>query len=102
MKEKQEFIVRNDVPMPTRKKRTKKRTLKYPFEMLEVGDSFHIPAVDGDVEKALRRASGSAHNAKKYFNGERIFKVCRAEEPDLENGIDGDPDGPGARVYRKI
>lgn len=85
-----EIIIRSDVPIPEKRARGA-RAKKYPFAVMEVGQSFHIAPVDGDIKKALRRASGVSYNANKAFV-DRKFEVRTVDE--------NDPDGVGARVYR--
>jgi hypothetical protein len=52
------FEIDNDVPVPAIKRAKGAATnSKYPFDLLEVGQSFHIPAVAGEKDMAKKLAS---------------------------------------------
>lgn len=103
------FEIDSGVPMPTVTRRT--RAAIYPFDALEVGQSFHVPATDERPNPAKSLASTVSSANRRYAveipgetrvdrkgntvpatRQERKFRVTAAAEDD--------PRGAGARVFR--
>ena len=64
------FEIRKGVPKPASTRGSTGGAVKYPFALMEVGDSFIISAVV-DV-KAKRRAASAINTAHKRFPGKRF------------------------------
>lgn len=61
------FVIDTDVPVPTKAKR-KARSGGYPFEALQIGQSFHVPKPsDLTIEQLLARLSSSVSGARAKF-----------------------------------
>lgn len=60
-----EFLIRKNIPKPTVVGNGRGRQVKYPFEQLEVGDSFLICETSGPKEKS--RASSAITGAHRRF-----------------------------------
>lgn len=78
------YEVISDVPLPAIYRDTRK---KYPFNKMDVGDSFAIPVTvgeDGDVEKAITKATASVRISSRRWalrhKPEWRFVVRRAED----------------------
>lgn len=67
------------------------KTSKYPFDDMEVGQSFHL-AVSEKYSNPSRTLASSASSQNKKCNGEKRFEVRPVDETD--------PKGPGARCWR--
>lgn len=107
------FAIRNDIPVATKQLRPKKRKDKFPFDLLEIGQSFHVPlktdkegkldltptgkSKEGISNSAIMQANKRTEDeqgvAAKKFIGRRVFGA-------LPDGSVSDPDGDGTRVYR--
>lgn len=61
------FEVDDDVPMPTKSPRGGKRGSKYPFEALQVGQSFHVPKTKENPDPVSALAS-SLTGARRRFS----------------------------------
>lgn len=59
------FEIESDVPMGQRARGT--RQAKYPFDMLEVGQSFHVPATE-DMPKPAVTLAGAVTNANEKWS----------------------------------
>lgn len=77
------------VPVPTVRRQSGGSI--YPFDALEVGQSFHIPVSDSKPNPAKSLAS-TVSAATKRSDGTKRFIVRAVDE--------SDPKGPGARVFR--
>lgn len=103
------FAIDSDIPMPAVNRRRK--SAMYPFDTLEVGQSFHVPATNERPNPAKSLASTVSSANKRYAEvipGEtrvdrkgntvpatkptRLFRVFEAASDD--------PRGAGARVFR--
>jgi hypothetical protein len=68
-----DFKIDKDIPAPPR--------LKYPFDIMEVGDSFSLPSSEAIRVGNLARAWGKRHNANAKFmvrvgdDGARIWRI---------------------------
>lgn len=104
-----EFEIDEGIPLPTMTRRN--RPALYPFDALEVGQSFHVAPTDERPNPAKSLASTVSSANKRYAvevpgetrvdrkgntvpatRQERRFRVVKAE--------DNDPRGAGARVFR--
>jgi len=88
-----EFAIEKGVPMPKVRRNT--RNSRYPFDVMEIDDSFHVPTTEDDTDPAKRLASTvSARNKSYQVDGEltRKFVVRRVGAEDSK--------GEGARVFR--
>ena len=61
----QEFKIEKMTPMPSRRER-----VKYPFDKMEVGDSFSIP----DTESYIKLNSAASYYGEKY---QKKFSISR-------------------------
>jgi hypothetical protein len=84
-----DFEIERNIPIPKRKVKLR-GSYKYPFDKLEVGDSFHIPMTD-KCPKPARTIASSVSTANKKFDG-KVFKSFSVDSTD--------PKGEGARVFR--
>lgn len=94
-KVKETFEIEDNIPLPTVKRGGGKGVEKYPFDKLEIGQSFHVPATEDrpNPGKTLASTVSSAKNRYKV-EGQltRIFVLRTVGEDD--------PKGAGARVFR--
>lgn len=82
------FEVESNIPIPAKLKQ--KRKPRYPFDEMDVNDSFHVAVSEKKPNPAKSLASTvSAANRR---NEDKTFKVFPVDE--------SDPKGPGARVFR--
>lgn len=124
------FEIDDNIPMPTGK-RTRTGASKYPFDALEVGKSFHVPATADDENPAKTLASTVATANLRYatpkvnadgspvlregikrHKDEATGKVTTTREmvPEMDfsrkfvvRAVDAtDPRGKGARVWREL
>jgi len=109
---------------PKNPSRARSRESAYPFDRMEIGDSFHVP-VTAQNDDPIKNLSSSVSNAnQKYFerekdeNGDEIIVSTRTMERKgqkyeinkykgmqlrrfyAEKVDDSDPSGPGVRVFR--
>ena len=82
------FQLESGIEIPEVSKRPR-GSYKYPFEKMEVGHSFHVPATE-DRPKPSRTLASTASTASKRL--EKLFRVRTVREDD--------PKGAGARVFR--
>ncbi len=89
------FEIETGVEVPKVKRGGKGRS-KYPFEVMEVDQSFHVPVTEGNEEpwKSMASVVSSATRRFKTEEGEvtRKFVVRPAAEDDVK--------GQGARIFR--
>jgi len=64
------FEIRKGIPKPLSTRGSTAGATKYPFALMEVGDSFILAAV-GDVQ-TKRRAASAINTAHKRFPGKRF------------------------------
>lgn len=83
-----DFELEKGIPVPVSAKRMR-GSYKYPFEKMEVGDSFHI-APTKERPKPARTLASTVSTASKKFG--KLFRVRTVDVTD--------PKGPGARVFR--
>lgn len=133
------FVIESDVPMGAQKRGSGLRPAKYPFDYLEPGQSFHVPATE-DMPKPAITLAGAVTNANHKWshpspdgatetkevaafevdeNGKRVktadgkfiktgtklvTTVVRIQDRHftIRTAEEGDPRGPGARVFRDI
>lgn len=75
------FVVEENVPIPDRI-RGRECTIKYPIEIMKVGDSFLIPMradgryvhISGSFREWARR-TGFEFSSRKLVNGIRVWRV---------------------------
>jgi len=123
------FTRRKDLPVPAAKPRTRPpgfgKASKYPFDDMEVGESFHVPfsSFGADVKDPMKAMSASVAGAnrkytqivqpvKQRLNKKGVGMVNKKGEPINESTkyreyvalkVDGtDSDGEGIRVWRKL
>lgn len=106
-----DYKIRRDIPVTAIKKKGRK-TEKYPFSLMSIGDSFHVPISDDMPEpgKTLQTTVSSATSrfkipdtdgaVTKNRNGEIVPIMVETKKFTLRTVDSTDPDGPGARVYR--
>lgn len=82
------FELEKNIPVPPRTRKLR-GPYKYPFDKMEVGDSFHIPATE-DRPKPSRTLASTVSTASKKYG--KTFVVRTVD--------DSDPKGVGARVFR--
>lgn len=88
------FEIDDNVPLPPKKRKT--GGSKYPFDLLEVGQSFHIPVSEENPDPAKRVASAVTNANRKWKNDEGVvLRHFESREVD-----ENDPRGPGARIAR--
>ncbi len=87
-KTKTTYEIESDVPLTT-VKRNNTGAVKYPFDKLDIGQSFHVPQTEDDPNPSKRMGSVVSSNKK------RLGCVFTARTVD-----ESDPKGPGCRVYR--
>jgi len=73
------FRIEKDVPLPGRKV-GHGRPQKYPFDAMEVGDSFFIPGakislLGGPISRAVKRNPGTKWAGRKVNGGVRVWRV---------------------------
>jgi hypothetical protein len=81
--------IEKNIPMPVLNKGRMRGSYKYPFEKMEIGDSFHVAKSEERPKPARTLASTVSTASKKYG---KVFRVRSVGEED--------PKGPGARVFR--
>lgn len=105
------FKITKGLQMPAIKRRVGEATgSKYPFDGMEVGDSFHVPNTD-DLPNAAKSLASSvtAANMRYATKGEGTHKTPKGN--DRPNYVysrvyqiravgKDDPDGAGARIWR--
>lgn len=79
----EKFEIESGVEMP---KKTRNRKSKYPFDALEVMQSFHL------AERPAKSMASAVSHANKRWKDERMFVVRNVGEDD--------PKGEGCRVFR--
>jgi hypothetical protein len=88
------FELESNIPLP--KSRRRVQTMKYPFDVMEVGQSFHVAPTEKNPSpsKSLASTVSSAKNRYKDSAGNptRNFVIRTVDS--------SDPKGPGARVFR--
>ena len=69
------FIIEKDIPIPQ-----KELKQKYPYNLMEIGDSFAVQTTDN---KWITRLQTSAVQYRRRFNNTRKFKVMRVNENEI-------------------
>jgi len=114
---KRSFVIDRGMPVPRIKRRDSETS--YPFDKLEVGDNFHVPATEevptpakslaSSVTQANRRFAKEipgTHRSKditrkgKLYPGKDIPNYELTRKFIVREVGEDDPRGPGARVYR--
>jgi len=85
-----EFEIEN-VPLPAKKCKGGRQKDIYPWEDMEIGNSFHV-AKTAKLENPSKKMNSSVSSANKRFAGERRFSVRSVDETDSK--------GVGVRVFR--
>ena len=90
-----DFELETGIEMPTAR-RGRSGSTRYPFDAMEVGQSFHIAATEENENPAKKIASSVSSTIKRYRNEDgtkgRDYAVRRVTETD--------PKGVGARIFR--
>jgi hypothetical protein len=87
------FAIDDAIPVPAASNRGGRGGNVYPFDTLNVGQSFHVPATDKKPNPAKSLASTVSSATKRYVGkGDRKFRVAPVDATD--------PRGAGARVWR--
>lgn len=73
-----EFKLESGVPIPKVSRVTKGST-KYPFESMNVGDSFAVPMKDASVETVLNRVRAATFRYAKDYGGKFTVRVMDDE-----------------------
>lgn len=107
------FKITKGVELPAIRRRVGEATgSRYPFDTMEVGDSFHVPSSDAmknpakslasSVTAANRRYSVKAEGQHKTHKGNMIdnYTYVRNYTIRAVTKAGGDPDGDGARIWR--
>jgi hypothetical protein len=103
-----EYTIRDDIPVPPRKAGTQ----KYPFALLDVGQSFHVPEDADTTHRALQVKVANQNLKGKELDpaggthvnraGNEVANTVQVKHYVLRKTDDTDPDGPGYRVFRDI
>lgn len=65
------FAIRNDIPMPAAATQRRGRQSSYPFDMLDVNGSFHVPLAAGEnAEKLTSKLASSISGARARYTTE--------------------------------
>lgn len=64
------FAIRNDIPMPETVSARRGRQSSYPFDMLDVNGSFHVPLGSGNIDKLTAKLNSSISGARARFTTE--------------------------------
>jgi len=76
------YEIDKDVPVPM-KKRTSSRAYRFPFALMEVGDSFFVPNNPQiSPKQALQHMTSSSYSWRKYHNADAQFS-CRTVDGGL-------------------
>ena len=87
------FEIDSDVPMPAKVRRSAPRETIYPFDALEVGQSFHVPATAENENPALRLSSSVSAVHVRFSpvltneDGSPVLETYK--RPTYERGEDG-------------
>ena len=68
------FVIEKNIPIVS----VPRKGVKYPFQLLEVGDSFLVPAVGEDYQRIRQDVANYAHRQRKYFKT-GVYCTRRAE-----------------------
>lgn len=107
------FKITKGIELPAIRRRVGEATgSRYPFDTMEVGDSFHVPksedmpnpakSLASSVTAANRRFSTKAEGTHKTPKGNEIqnYTYVRNYTIRAVTKANGDPDGDGARIWR--
>ena len=70
------YPIRKDRPYQAPKKHG---NFKYPWDRMDIGDSFFVPSADDDVERIVRNLSAAGIKYSKRRSGQLIFSVRRTD-----------------------
>jgi len=71
------FVIEQNIPITS----VPRKDPKYPFTLLEIGDSFFVPAVGEDYKRIRQDVANAAHRQRKFF---QTGEYCTRK---AENGI---------------
>jgi hypothetical protein len=108
--EKPAFKITKEIPMPKVRRREGESGSKYPFDALEIGDSFHVPitadmpdpkkSMASSITAAKMRYSNKLEGQHKSRRGTMVDNVEFTRNFAVRAVGKDDPEGPGARVWR--
>lgn len=91
------FAIRNDIPMPETASQRRGRQSSYPFDMLDLNGSFHVPLAAGEnADKLASRMQSSVSGARARFateTGESRAVTVNDYQKDAEGKFVKDADG---------
>ena len=57
------FVIEQNIPITS----APRKEPKYPFTLLEIGDSFFVPAAAADFHRIRQDVANAAHRQRKFF-----------------------------------